>query len=545
MTAQSNKVELRNSSRAPLPGARRIGPADPNEIIDVTVVVRRRSKVAGNFPRIEELGRTPLGQRRHLTREEFAATHGALADDLARIRAFATANGLRVKEESVPRRSIVLSGPVSAFTRAFEVELSRFEHPRGAYRGRTGSVKIPPDLVDAIEGVFGLDNRPQAMPHFRRRREAAAGLAPRLGGKTYTPVQVVQAYDFPANLNGAGQCIAILELGGGYNAADLSQFFGNLNIPVPQVSAIPVDGGANAPTGDPNSADAEVALDIEVAGAVAPGASIAVYFAPNTDQGFLDALTTAIHDNTNKPSVLSISWGGPESQWTQQAMTAFDAACQDAATLGVTVCAAAGDNGSTDGVQDNLLHVDFPASSPAILACGGTVLDAAGNQINGEETWNELATGGGATGGGVSQVFPLPSWQQNANVPAAPNNTQGRGVPDVAGDADPNSGYQIVVDGQSGVVGGTSAVAPLWAGLIAVVNQQLTQAVGYLNPLLYTPAVAATFHDITAGSNGVPLYTAGAGWDACTGLGSPDGAALLTALSGQPVAKMQAAKAQP
>lgn len=545
MTAQSNKVELRNSSRAPLPGARRIGPADPNEIIDVTVVVRRRSKAAGTFPRIDELGRKPLRQRRHLTREEFAATHGALADDLARIRSFATANGLRVKEESIPRRSIVLSGPVSAFSRAFDVELGRFEHPKGAYRGRTGPLKIPTDLADAIEGVFGLDNRPQAQPHFRRRPENAAGMAPRLAGQTYTPVQVAQAYDFPSNLNGAGQCIAILELGGGYNAADLNQFFGNLNIPVPQVAAIPVDGGANAPTGDPNSDDIEVALDIEVAGAVAPGASIAVYFAPNTDQGFLDALTTAIHDSTNKPSVVSISWGGPESQWTQQAMTAFDAACQDAATLGVTVCAAAGDNGSTDGAQDNQLHVDFPASSPAILACGGTVLDATGNQINDEETWNELATGGGATGGGVSQVFALPTWQQNANVPTAPNKTQGRGVPDVAGDADPNSGYQIMVDGQSSVVGGTSAVAPLWAGLIAVMNQQLATAVGYLNPLLYTPAVAATFHDITAGNNGAPLYNAGPGWDPCTGLGSPDGTALLAALAGQPAAKTQAAKPQP
>jgi len=544
MTAQSNKVELRNSYRAPLPGARRIGPADPNEIMDVTVVVRRRSKASGSFPRIEDLGTTPLIQRRHLTRAEFAATHGAIADDLARLRAFAQASELLVKEESVSRRSMVLSGPVSAFSRAFEVELSRFEHSSGSYRGRTGSVKIPPELVDAVEGVFGLDNRPQASPHFRHRREAAAGLAPRLAGKTYTPVQVAQAYDFPANVNGAGQCIAILELGGGYNDSDLSQFFGNLNIPVPQVTAIGVDGGANRPTGNPNSADGEVALDIQVAGAVAPGASMAVYFAPNTDQGFLDALTTAIHDNTNKPSVVSISWGGPESHWTQQAMAAFDAACQDAAALGVTVTVAAGDNGSTDGVQDGQLHVDFPASSPSVLACGGTILDATGNQINDEETWNELATRNGATGGGVSQVFPLPSWQQNANVPAAPNNTQGRGVPDVAGDADPNSGYQIVVDGRSGVVGGTSAVAPLWAGLIALMNQQLAKPVGYLNPLLYAPAVSATFHDITAGSNGDQFYQAGAGWDACTGLGSPDGAALLAALSGQPVAKTQAASAQ-
>jgi len=166
------------------------------------------------------------------------------------------------------------------------------------------------------------------------------------------------------------------------------------------------------------------------------------------------------------------------------------------------------------------------------------VLDATGNHISDEETWNDLATGGGATGGGVSQVFALPPWQQNANVPAAPNGTLGRGVPDVAGDADPNSGYQIVVDSQPGVVGGTSAVAPLWAGLIAVINQQLSHAVGYLNPLLYTANIEVTFHDITAGNNGG--YQAGAGWDPCTGLGTPDGAALLAALSGVPTASVLA-----
>ncbi len=529
MARQSKKVELRSSDRAPLPGAQRIGPADPNEIIDVTVVVRRRSKTSGGFPLLEELGRTPIAKRRHLGREEFAKTHGALPEDLARIRAFAEANGLRVKSESIPRRSVVLTGSVSAFSRAFEVELSRCRHPHGEYRGRTGKLKIPEDLADAVEGVFGLDNRPQATPHFRRRKRAKNALEPRLTGKSLTPPQVAQAYDFPANLNGAGQCIGILELGGGYDGRDLSSFFGNLGIPMPQVSAVSVDGATNAPTGDPGSADGEVALDIEVAGAVAPGAKIVVYFAPNTDQGFLDALTTAIHDTANKPSVISISWGGPESAWTQQAMTAFDAACQDAATIGVTVCAAAGDDGASDGVNDGQFHVDFPASSPSILACGGTALDTTGGQITAEETWNELATGDGATGGGVSQVFRLPSWQQNAGIPAAPNGNLGRGVPDVAGDADPNSGYQVVVDGQPEVIGGTSAVAPLWAGLIAVMNQQLVQPVGYLNPLLYAAGVEATFHDITAGNNGG--YQAGPGWDACTGLGTPDGTALLAALA--------------
>jgi kumamolisin len=529
MAKKDSKIEMPNSERAPLPGAVRVGPCDPHEIIDVTIVVRRGSKGSGRFPRMEDLGSRPVAERSHLSREEFARAHGALAGDLARIRIFAETKGLRVKSESVPRRSIILTGPVSAFCRAFEVELSLYRHPRGEYRGRTGRLRIPPDLAEVIEGVFGLDNRPQAAPHFRLKKTASGGLQPHLGATSYTPTQVAQAYDFPASGQGAGQCIGILELGGGYNTDDLNAFFANLGLSLPQVSAVSVDGGANAPTGDPSQADGEVALDIEVAGSVAPGARIAVYFAPNTDQGFLDALTTAIHDTTNNPSVISISWGGPENEWTQQAMMAFDAACQDAAVLGVTVCAASGDNGATDGVNDGQFHVDFPSSSPSILACGGTVLDATGKQINDEETWNDLGTGGGATGGGVSQVFGLPSWQQNAGVPQAPTGMPGRGVPDVAGDADPNSGYQIIVDGQQGVVGGTSAVAPLWAGLIALINQQAARAVGYLNPLLYTAPVEATFHDITLGNNGG--YQAGPGWDACTGLGTPDGNALIAALA--------------
>ena len=214
MAAENTKVGLPNSERVPVPGARRVGPADPNEIIDVTIVLRRRSKASGRSPRMEDLGRAPLNQRRHLTRDEFAVMHGALAEDLARVRAFAEANDLQVKSESVPMRSIILTGQVSAFSRAFDVELSRYEHPLGAYRGRTGSLSIPTDLAGIVEGIFGLDNRPQATPHFRRRRTASTGVQPRLASKSYTPTQVAQAYDFPANLNGAGQSIGILELGG-------------------------------------------------------------------------------------------------------------------------------------------------------------------------------------------------------------------------------------------------------------------------------------------------------------------------------------------
>ncbi|MGA2218233.1 MAG: S53 family peptidase, partial [Terracidiphilus sp.] len=264
-----------------------------------------------------------------------------------------------------------------------------------------------------------------------------------------------------------------------------------------------------------------------VAASVAPGAKIAVYFTPNTDQGFTDAITTAVHDATNKPSVISISWGGPESSWTAQAAAALDAACQSAAALGVTITVAAGDNGSSDGATGN--NVDFPASSPHVLACGGTKLDADGATIVSEVVWNETANNEGATGGGVSTLFALPSWQANAKVPAPSVSTGGRGVPDVAGDADPTTGYTIRVDGETTVIGGTSAVAPLWAGLVAVANEQLGTQVGFINPAIYASKAASAFNDITQGNNGA--FSAGPGWDACTGLGSPIASKLIPLLA--------------
>jgi kumamolisin len=274
-------------------------------------------------------------------------------------------------------------------------------------------------------------------------------------------------------------------------------------------------------------------LDIEVAGAIAPGANIVVYFAPNTGQGFLTALSSAVHDNVHNPSVISISWGGPEKDWTKQSMKAFDSACNDAALLGVTVCCAAGDSGSSDtDPPDTRANVDFPASSPHVLACGGTRLIGQNGNIADEVVWNN--PGNGATGGGVSETFSLPLYQKAAHVPRSvnPGHKKGRGVPDIAGDADPASGYVVRVDGVNAVIGGTSAVAPLWAGLIARMNQGLKakgKSVGFLTPKLYKiPASAHAFRDITMGDNGD--YKAKAGWDPCTGLGSPSGKELMSAL---------------
>jgi kumamolisin len=384
-------------------------------------------------------------------------------------------------------------------------------------------------LESAIEGVFGLDNRPQAKAHFRicKRNSSIAYAA----STSFSPVQVAKAYNFPTGATGHGQCIGLIELGGGYNQSDLDSFFSDLGIAAPKITAVTVDGFANSPTGDPNGADGEVELDIEVAGAVAPGAALAAYFAPNTDQGFIDAITAAVHDSKLKPSIISISWGGPESSWTEQSRNALNSACEDASLMGVTILVACGDDGASDGSPNGAPTVDFPAASPFVTACGGTKLVLSGAATSSEQVWNDLAANEGGTGGGVSQVFALPSYQQDVKVPKAPNGFAGRGVPDVSGDADPATGYNVLVDGQQAVIGGTSAVAPLWAGLFALINQSLGANVGFVNPMLYSATTEATFHDITAGNNG--KYSAGPGWDACTGLGSPNGSALLNALRGQ------------
>jgi kumamolisin len=527
-------VPLPGSATTPVPGSQVVGPVHPDEQIEVTVRVRPRAPLPAAIKAMTMHAGPPAG-RDYLTREQLAADYGADSQDIAKVEAFAAANNLRVAHVSAARRSIWLSGTAAVMSAAFGVTLQEYSLPGGGtYRGLDGEIFIPADLTGIIVGVFGLDNRPQARPCFRLRQgpiDPPAHLPPAAQpAQQFTPDQVARLYDFPTGVDGTGQCIGIIELGGGYNTSDLKTYFDGLGLKVPSISSVSVDGGKNTPSGDPNSADGEVTLDIQVAGAVAPGAKIVVYFCPNTSQGFLDGVTQAVHDTVNKPSVISISWGGPESGWTAQAMEQFDQAFQDAAAVGVTVCIAAGDNGSDDGVGDGQAHVDFPASSPNALACGGTTLDVSGGRITSEVVWND-GSSGGATGGGISDQFPLPSYQQGAGVPPSvnPGGRVGRGLPDVAANADPNTGYEVRIDGSSAVVGGTSAVAPLWAGLVALLNQALGKPVGFLNPNLYGPVQqAGSFRDITSGNNGA--YSAGTGWDACTGWGVADGAKVLAAL---------------
>jgi kumamolisin len=508
----SSKHSVHGSERQPVPGSRKVGPADPGERLEVTVMVR-----PSNPDKLQEHLRKRIS--RPMTRDEYEKAHGANSADFEKVSKFASEHGLSVVEQSAARRSIVLSGTVENFNSAFGVKLEVYEHPAGTYRGRLGAVHVPNELKDIVTGVFGLDNRPQAKPHLRFKN--SGNVQWHASGTSFTPTQLAELYQFPS-ATGSGQCIAIIELGGGYRPTDLSAYFSEIGVsPVPKVTAISVDHGRNLPTGSANGPDGEVMLDIEVCGSVAPAAQIAVYFAPNTDQGFLDAITTAIHDKTKNPSVISISWGGPESSWTAQSMQAYDQAFQAAATLGVSVCIASGDNGSTDGVGDGANHVDFPASSSYALGCGGTRVVASGSAIQSEVVWNDLPNGG-ATGGGVSATFALPSWQSDAHVPSPPVAGGGRGVPDVAANADPETGYQVRVDGSDMVIGGTSAVAPLWAALIARLNQIKGSPLGFINEALY--ANPSGLSDITSGNNG--SFSAGPGWDPTTGLGSPVGVKL-------------------
>jgi kumamolisin len=517
------KVPLKGSERSAVEGARILAPAEPRERMEVSVLIRRRAaqRLQARLAALLS-GRHGAG---YMTRDEFAREHGADPADFARVRSFAQAQGLAVLQEHAARRTVVLSGTVDEFSAAFGVELHQTLHAGGTYRGRTGAIYLPDELNGVVEAVLGLDNRPQAKPHFRTRPTVGnvnwhkAATPP----VSFTPPQIASLYQFPSGA-GEGQCVGLIELGGGFRPADLDAYFSGLNLAAPTVTAVSIDHGSNSPTGSADGPDGEVMLDVEVVGAIAPGARIAVYFAPNTDAGFLDAITTAIHDTTHNPSVISISWGSAESSWTAQAMTAMDEAFQTAATLGVTICVACGDNGSSDGVNDGADHVDFPASSPFALACGGTSLRADQASIASETVWDDGAKGG-ASGGGISSFFPAPTWQKGISA----QSTQGksipltkRGVPDVAGDADPDTGYEVRVDGANTVIGGTSAVAPLWAALIARINQATGKAAGYINPRLYQNPQA--LRDITQGNNGD--FTARAGWDACTGLGSPNGNAL-------------------
>jgi hypothetical protein len=530
---------LQGSERPPSRTARRIGPANLAQNISVTVVLRRRPD-GPPLPDPEFFLTTPPAQRPRMSADEFAASFGASQEDIEKVTQFALEHGLTVVETHPARRTVVVTGTVAQMREAFAVNLATYEHEvvrkvgespyTESYRGREGFIHVPAELAEIIVGVFGLDDR-----RITKRNSDDPPNTTALSTAT-----IAQLYNFPTN-SAAGQTIGIFSEAG-YMPADISSSFGGNP---PTVTDVTVDASNDG------SADAETTQDICIAAAAAPGAEIAVYFTTYTQQGWVDLINRVAHPNAGDPvcSVLSSSFyvsngddattlanEGVTTSW----LTAATAAFQDAAIQGVTVCIASGDTGTDSKVGDGQAHVQYPGSDPWVLAVGGTTIGNVSGSSFDEYVWNDLFSGSIelASGGGISDFFARPSYQDGAGVPGSLNDGHaGRGVPDVAGNASTNAPYSGLFVGGSPFGGnGTSASAPLWAGLIAVINAALGVNVGFVNPALYAIGSSA-FRDIDGsagptdnGVNGVAGYPAGPGWDACTGWGSPNGVALLNAL---------------
>jgi kumamolisin len=531
-------VALRGSKKTLLANSRSAGPVDPKEIISVTVRTRSLGDPAVLERQVKEQSTEPLAKRKYLTRAELASAHGAKAADLDLVEQIAHRHNLMVAHRSAAERSIVLKGSLGDLLSLFPANVQMYHHSTGTYRGRQGEIQIPEALDGIVTGVFGFDSRPKHR-YTRRPKPASPG-----GANGVASTEFAKRYNFPQTfqgqtLDGTGQTIAIVELGGGFRSSDLKVYFGEIGVAMPTVAAVSVDHAGNKPT-TADSDDGEVMLDIEVAGAVAPNAKFAVYFAPNNgDQGFIDAISAAVHDTERNPSVISISWGGPESTTDQQGIAAFHELFVAAAAVGMTVCVASGDHGTADSDAadwDGKIHVDHPAVDDMVLGCGGTQIDAKGNDVvwNDGTPFDKSVPGGGgwASGGGISEVIAVPAYQANANLPVSIDSGKpGRGVPDIAMSA---TNYFTRVDSAEGASGGTSAVAPLMSALVALLNQAKKKNVGFLNPTLYANAGAGVVRDVTSGTNAITNtvkgYNAGPGWDACSGLGTPDGTALLAKL---------------
>jgi hypothetical protein len=556
----ANYRRLEGSELKPAHEARHLGSADHRELVEVTVCVRQRPG-GPPLPDHAHWMATPPGKRKFLSSQEFAARHGAAQEDLDAIARFARIHGLTVVETSLPGRTVRLSGTARQMSHAFAVDLEQYQPPEESYRSHTGPIYLPDEVADIVEAVFGLDNR-------RVGRRNSSGDPP--GTSTLAPPQVATLYNFPpppASIN--QQIIGIMEFGGGWSQPDIDNTLFSFGL---ATSTTPVDVNV---TGSNNygvipGKDSESMLDICVAAAVAPGATIRVYWGsdPTSSSDWVAVLNAIITEPlSTRPSVVTTSWvlaRGDDTNTlgldglSSSQVKVVSAKFQGLAALGVTVFAACGDDGARSDTFDSNAHVQYPGSDPWVTSCGGTTISATPAYV--EWVWNDFnpteSSIPQATGGGVSALFTgsLPPWQQVVSIPKSLNDgtTIGRGVPDVAGNASLNSGYMIIVDTKStGPLCGTSAVSPIYAGLMAIINASLGQPVGFLNPTLYAFRETVC-RDVNAqammGSppdNGVPAYTnpftmqhfpavkgypSGAGWDACTGLGTIDGGALLAAL---------------
>jgi kumamolisin len=531
-------------------GASRVGPLKPDHRIDFTIVLAAKAPLPSIHTLHSETSKHRSRFSPHLTHAQLHTTYGAAAGAVEHIESFTRAFKLEIVETAAHRRSMRLRARAADLALAFKTGFAEFELDGHRFFAPTRLPSAPKEWDGVVEAVFGLHSPWHAGPQRRSSvygNEASARLH-----------DLARAYAFPPDLDGSGQTIGLIELGGGFFPEDIEQFCSRIGVAAPRITVVKVADGANQPASrrainefldvvsgeltlaakaeqsDPFVAaqcTAEVTMDIEILAALAPAAHIVVYFASGTEQGLYHTISHAVHDEQHRPGILSISWSMPEHTFSPAEIQAIEGVLHEAAHLGITVCASSGDAGALNGSADGKPSVNYPASSPHCLACGGTSgkLDPAG--IREEIVWNATHYGiKGASGGGISQLFHLPPWQQDARIPMGPAGSPGRGVPDVAGLADPRYGCEMLIAGRTFASAGTSAVAPMWAALVARLNQALGRRCGHLHPHIYLLGKErrTALRPVLKGNNG--LYHAGQGWNACTGYGTPKGSDLLAHL---------------
>ena len=479
--------------------------------------------------------------QKYLTTAQFAAQFGASEQDYQAVVDFVQARGLTVTATHPNRLVLEVSGGAATVEAAFQIELKVFNHPTEARKFFAPTTEPVVSASLPILSIAGLDN--YYLPHSNCIKPSAGssshanGITPKVGSGpsgNYIGSDFRKAYAPGVTLTGKGQSVGLLQFDGFY-PGDIAAYEAliGLNNP-PKLVVVPVGGGVPVP----GTANDEVCLDIEMVMAMAPGVStIYVYEAPNPSP-FVALLSRMANDNRSRQ--LSCSWGGGPTN------AAAEQIFQQMASQGQSFFNASGD---TDAFVNSSNPFTFPSDSPNITEVGGTVLTTGPNSVyKSEKVWNDgtpRPPGYQGSSGGISPNYLIPSWQQGISMKANQGSTTNRNVPDVALTAE--NVWITYNNGSSGSSGGTSAAAPLWAGFTALINQQAARnskpSVGFLNPPLYALAQTASYtnylHDITNGDNTWPSsptnFFAVTNYDLCTGLGAPNGLALIYALAGKPI----------
>lgn len=549
------------------------GTARPAPDLPPTTEQERRTRVTVRLRRARPLPAVAMddtrlpAERGHVSVQQLGETHGAATEDLSALEDFAREHGLTLEDVDRGAATAHVSGSIADLAKAFGTDLRLHHSPQGPVLAHRDPVTLPKAIADRVQGALGLDERARLVgPHGPvPQDEATASRVPEdvPSPRTHSLPDLARLYDFP-EATGAGQCIGVIGQGGGFRDSDMKAYFESLGRPVPRF----VVEGSRAATDDFSTFEAT--QNLQIVGALCPDATIGFYNpAPTRSavQTYYNALAAAIHDREHCPSVVSCSYLLPEQPGEGHSLSKSDVELindllAEAASLGITICVAVGNAGGLAGnFYSTYLNANFPATSPWALACGGTSLYAQGDQREREVVWNglrqtldahfhqQIMRVAMAGGGGVSVFNALPDYQQGADVPApvtvawrdgAITQVQqhpGRGIPDVAANADYDTGYAVYY-GQPAVGMGTSCATPLWASLIGLVNEGLTRAhgkptrAGFINPKLYELVLKDRAEVLrpVQGDNGVYATRADNPWSACAGLGVPIGTKLAEAL---------------